>query len=174
MTTRAQGIAVIMILALVSAIIASHSVGNFPKSGTYAPFFSLMMWLSLLPYSAHLEWLSSIQLLGIAHFLLCLLLSIHLIFKTKRAWEISAALLLILVIANVLYYMTNWKFGVQYYGLGYVLVTLFLNTAFATIVAWLLLLARLDQKDSARLFLAHGTTLIWLSWVSLPMMGVVG
>ena len=132
------------------------------------------MWLSLVPYSAHLEWLSSIELFGIAHFLLCLLLSIHLITKPKRAWEISAAFFFILVIANVLFYMTYGRFGIQYYGLGYVLVTLFLNTAFAIIVAWLLFLARVDQEDSTRLFLAHGTTLIWLSWVSLPMLGVFG
>ncbi len=174
MTTRFQEIVVIVGLALVAAAIATYSAGSYPRGGAYAPLLSVLMYISLAPYVADIEWISSIRLFGFAHFLLCILLSVHLVARFDRAWWVSAALLLILLIANLVFYAIYSKFAVQYHGLGYVVVTGLLNMGLASLAGWQLLRSRQEPFDSVHLLLAHAVMLVWLSWVSLPMLGSIG
>ena len=133
-----------------------------------------MMFIWLTPFAADLEWISSSRFFAIAHFILCLLLSVHLIARLRKAWELSAALFLILLTSNVLFYGIYSGFGVQYHGFSYVLVTVLLNAALASLAGWQLFRARKNPGDSIHLLMAHAAMLMWLSWVSLPMLGTYG
>lgn len=157
--------------ALLVTIVAYLAVGMAPGILAPAPLLPTLLFLAMYPIAGEGGPLTFILFFVPIFFAICLVLSAGLLFKIRRAWEVSAALYSVTAVANIVYFIVAWSHGMDWQGLPYTLYVLGLNIGFAILTAYLLLKSR-RQPTEPNLFLkAHVSILLWVGWVSFPWLG---
>ena len=161
----------ILIASFVVAVVAFFGVAGAPHYLSVAPLGPTILALMMGEAVSFSGWIWYALALIFVWTALVAVLSSALFLRLNRAWEVSLATYVLLLLSNGIFLAQNWSNGVNWLGHFYTNWVLAVNVVFAVLCAYLLNRSRPKSASARTLLISHFSTMLWLGWYAFPWLG---